>query len=87
MCYNQKGDTVPLKLYKITQDFSLERMSTAVPSEKGQGGTGSRNGKKKKHGFILRGPGKLTIRLRCDDAKAEAKWMNILQRIITQEVR
>ncbi len=59
MCYSKEGETVPLKLYKITEDFSLERMSIKVSCRKvKEKEAGSGNGRKKKHGFILRGPGK-----------------------------
>ncbi len=86
-CYSQEGETIPLELYKITEDFSLERSCNGACRQVKGKENGSCKGRKKKHGFVLRGPGKVKIHLRCTSAKVEAEWMNVLQRTIKQEVQ
>ncbi len=91
MCYSQEGETIPLELYKITEDFSLERDSNSNGTyhRRAKGGkenSSSGKGRKKKYGFVLRGPGKMKIHLMCNSAKVEAEWMHVLQQTIKQEV-
>ncbi len=89
MCYSKEGEKVPLELYKITKDFSLERMSDRKVIRrkvKGADDEDGKRGRKGPHGFILRGPGKVKKRLRCSNAKIEAKWATALEQTIKQEV-